>query len=153
MFWFSLQTLPETFLHLRRTDRVIFKNVLGPYVNYALFLSDLNTTWIFSTRFRTDGWYVAGFCKVMQKSSLRRTVTGDETWDHHFATTWKRSMERNYSASSMKIKIWSGTIAWQKVGHRHFGIHRLRSWCVSCNIDEQLTPISTEPRWKVCKRQ
>jgi len=130
------------------------KNVLGSYVNYKLFLSDLNATWIFSTHFRTNGWYAAGFRKVMQNSSLRWAVTGDETWDNHFAPTWKRSsMERNYSGSSRKIKIWSGTISWHKVGHRHFGIHRFSSWCCSCDMDERLMPRSTEPRWKVCKRR
>ena len=153
VFWILLQKLSKTFLNLRRTDRVMIKNVLDPYVNYALFLSDLNTSWIFSTHFLTDGWYVAGFffVKVMQNSSLRRTVTGDETWDHHFAPIWKRSsMERNYCGSSSKIELWSGKISWQKVGHRHFGIHRSRSWCFSCNMDERLTPRSTEPRGKVC---
>lgn len=98
VFWFSLQTLSETFLNLERNDRGTIKNVFGSHVKYPLFFSHLNTTWIFSTHFRTVGWHVAGFCKVMENNSGRRVATGDEIWIHHFAPTWKRSsMEMNYS--------------------------------------------------------
>jgi hypothetical protein len=59
VFWFSLQILSETFIILRRNERDMIKNVhwtscTVPFilVQYPLFLSDFNETWIFSTDFR-----------------------------------------------------------------------------------------------------
>jgi len=45
VFWFSLQLFSGTFLILRR----IQQNNMGIYVEYPLFLSDFNETWIFLT--------------------------------------------------------------------------------------------------------
>ena len=54
MFWFSLQPLSETFTLLRWIQRDIIINVqyIGLHVQYRIFLSDFNTTWIFGTDFR-----------------------------------------------------------------------------------------------------
>ena len=51
-FWFSLQLLSETFLIIRRIHWDTLINVRSCRVNYPLFLSDFNETWIFSIYFR-----------------------------------------------------------------------------------------------------
>jgi hypothetical protein len=52
VFWVSLQMFSETFIVLRRTERLMIKNDIGLNVKYRLFLWDVNKTWIFSTYFR-----------------------------------------------------------------------------------------------------
>ena len=45
VFWFSLQSLSETFLILRRIERDVNKSVyIGLHVKYLLSLSDFNET-------------------------------------------------------------------------------------------------------------
>jgi hypothetical protein len=44
--------LSEIFLTLRRNDRGIIKKYIALHIEYPLFLTDLNKTWIFSTNFR-----------------------------------------------------------------------------------------------------
>ena len=52
MFWFSVHSLSQTFLILRRNERDIFKMYVGLHVQCPLFLPDVNDTWNFSTDFR-----------------------------------------------------------------------------------------------------
>ena len=55
---FSLQLLSEIFLTLIRTERDLLKNVYwSSFIKYLLFLSDFNTTWIFSI----DFWQILKF--------------------------------------------------------------------------------------------
>jgi hypothetical protein len=49
---FFLQLLPETFFTLRKIQRYIIITVYNLHVNYRLFLSVCNETWIMSTDFR-----------------------------------------------------------------------------------------------------
>jgi hypothetical protein len=46
VFRFSLQLSSETFLILRKTERVMFKNVYGSYVKSRNYLSDFNESGI-----------------------------------------------------------------------------------------------------------
>jgi hypothetical protein len=52
VLWFSLQTLYETFIILRRTEEIWSKIYIGLHVKLPLLLSDFNETWNFSTDFR-----------------------------------------------------------------------------------------------------
>ena len=52
VFWFSVRSLAETLLFLRRTDGNMVKNVYWSSVKYPLFLSYFNETWIFPDRFK-----------------------------------------------------------------------------------------------------
>jgi hypothetical protein len=52
VFWFYLQSLFEIFLILRRIQRNILIKAKTSSCKVALFLSDLNETWIFSVDFR-----------------------------------------------------------------------------------------------------
>ena len=52
VFCFSLKRLFETYLILRITERDMIKNVYWSSLQYSLFLSDGNGTWIFRTVFR-----------------------------------------------------------------------------------------------------
>ena len=49
VFWFSVQILSESFLILRRIERDVIKRYIyiGLHVNFPLFASDFNETWIF----------------------------------------------------------------------------------------------------------
>jgi hypothetical protein len=51
VFWFSLHSLSESFLILKRNERGMTKICIALHVKYPLFLSDLNETSIFSTYF------------------------------------------------------------------------------------------------------
>jgi hypothetical protein len=44
VFWFSLETLSETFLTVRRIGRDLIKMFIGLYVKYPLLLWDFNET-------------------------------------------------------------------------------------------------------------
>jgi hypothetical protein len=52
VFWFSLQSLSETFLILRKIKQDIIINMHVIYLKYPLFLWVFNKTWIFSKDFR-----------------------------------------------------------------------------------------------------
>ena len=54
VFWFSQQRLSNTFLILSRIQWDTVINVKRLDVKYALFLSNFNETWIFSTYFRKN---------------------------------------------------------------------------------------------------
>ena len=49
--WLSIQYLSETFLILRRIERVCSRMYIGLHVQYPLFLPDFNKTLIFLTDF------------------------------------------------------------------------------------------------------
>ena len=78
---FSLQLLSETFLALRITARDMIINVKSLHVEYPLFVSDYNETWIFSTYFlkkklstkfhvnpSSRGWVVS--CGLTERQTL-----------------------------------------------------------------------------------
>ena len=50
VFWFSLQSLSETLLILRRIQRDIM--IIALHIMYPLFLSDFDEAWIFPTDFQ-----------------------------------------------------------------------------------------------------
>jgi len=52
VFSFPAQLLSETFLILRRNERDMIKMFIGLHVNYPLFFTDFNATWILWTYFR-----------------------------------------------------------------------------------------------------
>ena len=58
VFWFSLHCLFETFLIIRRTQRVIVINLKSLHVKIPLFFSDFNKTCIFSIGFREKSWNI-----------------------------------------------------------------------------------------------
>jgi hypothetical protein len=51
VFWFYLQTLSETFIILRRTEKVWSQTYIGLHVKYQFVLSYFSEAWIFSTDF------------------------------------------------------------------------------------------------------
>jgi hypothetical protein len=52
MFWFSLQLYSEPFLIIRRNIRDVIQIHVGLHVEYPVFFSDFNDTWIFWKDFR-----------------------------------------------------------------------------------------------------
>ena len=75
-FWFSLQSLSETFLIINRIiQRDTIKMYFGLYVKCPLFASDFNETWIFWTDFRKMPKYQMSWKYVHWEPSfiLRRT--------------------------------------------------------------------------------
>ena len=75
--WFSLQSLPETFLILRSNDEKMY---IGLHEKCPLFLSDFTETWIFLTDLKKN-WNI----KFYENLSTRSRVflcgqTDRQTW-------------------------------------------------------------------------
>jgi hypothetical protein len=98
VFWFPIQRLSESFIILRRTERVMIKKnmCIGLRVKYPLFSLDFNETWIFSTVFFFPEYSDTKFYENPSNGS--RVVPYGRTWRsivvfHSFANASKNKQK------------------------------------------------------------
>ena len=78
LFWFSLQMLSVTQLILYKLSEIRSKLYIGLHMQYPLFLSDINFSWILSTKFQIRNFMKIGPVWAELFHAYRRTDRHDE---------------------------------------------------------------------------
>jgi hypothetical protein len=107
MLWFSLQLLSEMFLILR-IGRNMIKIYTGFHVQYSLFLSDFNETWIIYTDFPEVFRYKTSWESVKWEPRCCGPTDGHDEVNSCFWRFCKRAGKprHNFSPSSLAGSDW-----------------------------------------------